>query len=287
MLEIYTDGACRNNGTPDAQGGWGVFIPSLELGYSGGEFGTTNNRMEMTACIQALKLAQKEGLSDIKILTDSKYVVDGLTNWINGWKRSGRFNSTLKNFDLWEELDELYSLVRPTLQWVRGHNGLDGNERADELSVYGIDNPAALAHPNVKPNQKFGLGDKAFYPTEASSEVSVSSQVLQTDEDLTSLFDDFECQSQHNDGSGWEVEFVNLVAAISKIAEQQLAAAPKKALQSMKMLRTLTTKAQDFISAQSSGKTKEKEKALGALRKAQEKAHAYLSKPSVKKLLLA
>ena len=135
VLEIFTDGACSGN--PGA-GGWGAVLRygSVEKELSGGESNTTNNRMELTAVIESLKALKKS--CEIIICTDSKYVMDGVLEWMpnwkkNGWKTSNK-KSPVKNLDLWLELDAL--LGKYSVKWtgVKGHNGHPENERADELA---------------------------------------------------------------------------------------------------------------------------------------------------------
>lgn len=292
MLEIYTDGACRNNGQPNAKGGWGFFIPSLEMGYSGGESGTTNNRMEMMACVQAMKTCVTQGLSNVKILTDSKYVVDGLTSWMQGWKRNGNFKEGLKNYDLWKELDELFSTLKPQIQWVRGHNGTAGNERADELSVYGIDNPATQEHAGVREHSPFGKADKVKNSERRPAQDSPDSrEVLHPEEDLTSLFDDFELNGdQPADfdracSFDWEREVIDLITPLSKLSYEQFSIKPKKALESLKLLNSLAKTAQELIYAEAQPDTKSLKKAQTTLRKTLARVKAYLDKPTTKKLL--
>ena len=134
-IEIYTDGACSGN--PGA-GGWGAVLLYREhkKEISGNEAQTTNNRMEMRAVIEALKIMKKED-SLITIYTDSKYVMDGITKWILSWKKNGWRGSDkkpVKNIDLWQELDFEVSKHKIEWIWVRGHNGNRFNEMADELA---------------------------------------------------------------------------------------------------------------------------------------------------------
>ena len=139
-IEIYTDGACRGN---PGIGGWGAIIQfkdnSKEL--FGGRAETTNNQMEMQAVIEGLK-ALKEPCKII-LYTDSKYVMDGITTWIHGWKKNNWKTANkkpVKNMELWQELDQLANQHEITWKWVKGHAGIPGNERADELANKGIDN---------------------------------------------------------------------------------------------------------------------------------------------------
>ncbi len=138
-IEIYTDGACRGNPGP---GGWGVLLIAGKHRKTmhGGEPETTNNRMELTAAIEALNALK--GASNVVLYTDSKYVMDGICEWMPNWKKRGWKTSNkkpVKNKDLWQALDE--AVARHDLQWkwVKGHNDNPGNEKADELANLGID----------------------------------------------------------------------------------------------------------------------------------------------------
>ena len=133
-VEIFTDGACSGNPGP---GGWGAILRSghHEKELSGGERLTTNNRMELTAAIKALEALKKP--SAVTLYTDSKYVMDGLNQWLprwksNGWKTADK--KPVKNGDLWRALDEVCGLHDVTWRWVRGHDGHVENERADALA---------------------------------------------------------------------------------------------------------------------------------------------------------
>ena len=134
-IEIFTDGACSGN--PGA-GGWGVILryKDVEKEMSGGEKETTNNRMEMTAVINALKALKRP--CNITIYTDSKYVLDGVNEWLPNWKRNGwktsNKKSDVKNVDLWQELDGLIPQHEIRWVWVKGHNGHPENERVDTLA---------------------------------------------------------------------------------------------------------------------------------------------------------
>lgn len=134
---IYTDGACSGNPGP---GGWGALLKSgsHEKEIYGGEKETTNNRMEIKAAIEALKSLKKS--SGVTIYTDSKYVMEGITKWIFGWKKNGWRNAAkkpVKNSDLWQELDAIVKQHQIEWKWVKGHSGNEGNERADALAVRG------------------------------------------------------------------------------------------------------------------------------------------------------
>ena len=135
ILEIYTDGACSGN--PGA-GGWGAILRygEVEKELSGAEKETTNNRMELTAVIEALKALHRD--CEIVIHTDSRYVMDGVTNWMPNWKknnwRTSNKKSAVKNVDLWQELDTLLTKHQVRWIWVKGHNGHPENERVDKLA---------------------------------------------------------------------------------------------------------------------------------------------------------
>ena len=135
LIKIYTDGACSGNPGP---GGWGVFIENsgnvIEL--SGREENTTNNRMELKAVIEALKFFTTN--SKLTIHTDSKYVMDGASRWIINWKKNNwktAQKKDVKNKDLWIELDNLLNYHDVSWVWVKGHDGIYGNERADYLAT--------------------------------------------------------------------------------------------------------------------------------------------------------
>ena len=134
-IEVFTDGACSGN--PGA-GGWGGILRygEIEKELSGGEENTTNNRMELTAVIEALKALKKE--CDITIYTDSRYVMDGVQEWMPNWKRNGwkttNKKSPVKNVELWQILDSLLSKHKIKWVWVKGHNGHPENERVDKLA---------------------------------------------------------------------------------------------------------------------------------------------------------
>ena len=137
-IEIYTDGACSGNPGP---GGWGVLMRynGHEKELCGGEAETTNNRMEMMAVIEALLALKKK--SQVKLYTDSKYVLQGATEWMEGWKaRNWKTASKkpVKNQDLWERIDSVLQAHEVEFIWVKGHAGHPDNERADELARRGI-----------------------------------------------------------------------------------------------------------------------------------------------------
>ena len=137
-VEIFTDGACSGNPGP---GGWGAILRFGEATreLNGGAEETTNNRMELTAAIEALNALTRP--CDVVLTTDSVYVKDGITAWIDGWKRRGWKNSKkepVKNKDLWKALDAARDRHRVEWRWVKGHAGDPGNERADALANKGV-----------------------------------------------------------------------------------------------------------------------------------------------------
>ncbi len=136
---IYTDGACRGNPGP---GGWGAVLLSGENEKElwGSDPATTNNRMELMAAIEALSVLKKP--CAVELHTDSKYVMQGITEWIRGWKARGwktADKKPVKNEDLWRRLDEARLRHEVTWKWVKGHAGHELNERADMLANRGID----------------------------------------------------------------------------------------------------------------------------------------------------
>lgn len=138
-VELFSDGACRGNPGP---GGWGVVLRAgeREREFWGGEARTTNNRMELQAVISGLQ-ALRRGC-EVHIVTDSQYVMKGVTEWMAGWKRRGwrtASKAPVKNRDLWEQLDRELARHRVTWEWTRGHSGHPDNERADTLANRGID----------------------------------------------------------------------------------------------------------------------------------------------------
>ena len=136
---IYTDGACRGN---PGKGGWGVLLQygAVQKKLYGGSAETTNNRMELMAAIQALQALTRP--CEVTLHTDSKYVLQGITEWLPNWKRRGwktASKQAVKNEDLWRLLDEAAQQHSIQWQWVKGHSGNDGNEIADQLANRGID----------------------------------------------------------------------------------------------------------------------------------------------------
>jgi len=135
---IYTDGACKGNPGP---GGWGAWLRwgEHEKELFGGELNTTNNRMELTAVIEALQLLKRR--TPVAVYTDSEYVKNGITTWIHNWKKRGwrtADNKPVKNAELWSRLDGLVAQHEVQWHWVRGHTGDPGNERADQLANQGV-----------------------------------------------------------------------------------------------------------------------------------------------------
>lgn len=142
-IEIFTDGACKGNPGP---GGWGAWLRSdgHEKELCGGENGTTNNRMEMTAVIEAL--ASLKRTCDVVLYTDSEYVKNGITTWIHGWKARGwktAAKEPVKNADLWRLLDAATGQHQIDWRWVKGHAGHEFNERADALANRGVETALA------------------------------------------------------------------------------------------------------------------------------------------------
>ncbi len=134
LVEIWTDGACSGNPGP---GGWGAVLSwaGHERELSGGETLTTNNRMELTAAIEALAALKRA--ARVRLHTDSMYLRDGITAWLARWKRNGWRTADkrpVKNVDLWTRLDQEMARHRVEWLWVRGHAGDSGNERADRLA---------------------------------------------------------------------------------------------------------------------------------------------------------
>ena len=137
-VEIYTDGACSGNPGP---GGWGSLLlyNSHQKELSGGDRDTTNNRMELTAVIRSLNALKRP--CEVTIHTDSTYVMKGITEWIKSWKARNwktAAKKPVKNVDLWKELEDALQPHKVQWRWVKGHSGVEGNERADELASNAI-----------------------------------------------------------------------------------------------------------------------------------------------------
>ena len=136
---MYTDGACRGNPGP---GGWGVILSyqDEEKTLNGFEPDTTNNRMELTAAIEGLRALKRA--CDVDLKTDSKYVMQGINDWMSNWKSNGwktTAKKPVKNADLWKLLDEQVKKHRIKWHWVKGHAGIEGNEMADQQANLAID----------------------------------------------------------------------------------------------------------------------------------------------------
>lgn len=139
QVEVFTDGACKGNPGP---GGWGALLRygEVERELFGGEPDTTNNRMELQAAIEALKALSES--CDVRLTTDSVYVKNGITQWLEGWKKKGwktAARKPVKNVDLWQALDEQNQRHQVQWFWVKGHSGHRENEIADQLANRGID----------------------------------------------------------------------------------------------------------------------------------------------------
>ena len=138
-VDIFTDGACRNNPGP---GGWGAILKtqSATKELYGGELQTTNNQMELLAAIKALQSLKRP--CRVNLYTDSNYVKQGITEWIIKWKKNGFRNAKNKpvlNSDLWKQLDQLAFIHQVNWFWIKGHSGHLENERADALANKGVD----------------------------------------------------------------------------------------------------------------------------------------------------
>jgi ribonuclease HI len=138
-VEIFTDGACRGNPGP---GGWGALLRygDKERTLCGGEHETTNNRMELMAVIKGLSALQRS--CEVKVTSDSTYVLKGIQEWMPNWKARGWKTASkkpVKNVDLWQQLDQLVEIHSIDWQWVKGHSGHTENEIADQLANRGID----------------------------------------------------------------------------------------------------------------------------------------------------
>lgn len=139
VVDIYTDGACKGN---PGVGGWGALLRSkgVERELFGGERETTNNRMELMGAISALEALKRH--CQVRLHTDSKYVMQGITEWIGNWKKRGwktADKKPVKNEDLWRRLDTIVAEHEIEWIWVKGHAGHEGNERADVLANRGVE----------------------------------------------------------------------------------------------------------------------------------------------------
>lgn len=139
-VEIFTDGACRGNPGP---GGWGAILRygDKETLLQGAEENTTNNRMELQAVISALEKLTRS--CEVRVTTDSRYVMNGIQQWLENWKHNGwktAAKKPVKNDDLWQQLDRLVEKHNVTWEWVKGHSGHVENEQVDQLANDAIDN---------------------------------------------------------------------------------------------------------------------------------------------------
>jgi ribonuclease HI len=144
---VFTDGACSGNPGP---GGWGAILMygDKRKELNGGEAETTNNRMELMAAIGALEALKRP--CQVELHTDSKYLQDGISKWIHGWKRNGwktADKKPVKNAELWQRLDEARKIHKVEWKWVKGHAGHAENERADELAREGLAEFKKKKHP--------------------------------------------------------------------------------------------------------------------------------------------
>lgn len=138
VVEMWTDGACKGNPGP---GGWGVLLRAgaHEKELFGGEPLTTNNRMELTAVIEGLRALTRP--CEVVLHVDSQYVMKGMTEWMAGWRRNGwrtKDKKAVKNAELWQALESEVARHRVSWRWVKGHDGDEGNERADQLANLGV-----------------------------------------------------------------------------------------------------------------------------------------------------
>ncbi len=146
-VHVFTDGACRGNPGP---GGWGVLLQygNHEKEFFGGEPTTTNNRMELTAAIQALESLNRP--CRVCLVTDSSYVAKGISEWLPNWIKRGWINTSqqpVKNIDLWQRLEAVRQKHQVEWQWVKGHAGHPENERVDRLANQGVDQILRTSKP--------------------------------------------------------------------------------------------------------------------------------------------
>ncbi len=161
MVEIFTDGGCRGN---PGIGGWGALLRygETEKELWGGEMQTTNNRMELMAVIRALEAIRRS--VPLRITTDSKYVKDGITQWIHNWKRNGwktAAKKAVKNADLWQQLDQLVQQHQIEWAWIKGHSGHRENEIADELANRAMDEVNASGEEHLEHQTVLGSGGES------------------------------------------------------------------------------------------------------------------------------
>jgi len=147
-VQIFTDGACSGNPGP---GGWGAILRyrGRDKEFRGGDDQTTNNRMELTAVIKALASLKEH--CHVTVITDSKYVMDGIQSWVAKWKLNGWRTANkkpVKNIDLWQALDDEVSRHEVVWHWVKGHAGHPENDRADELARQGLEETVERARGN-------------------------------------------------------------------------------------------------------------------------------------------
>jgi ribonuclease HI len=176
QVRLFTDGACIDNPGP---GGWAYILRHVISGRSkedsGGEHGSTNNRMEIMAVIRGLETLKKQ--SRMELFSDSQYVITAITDWMprwkrNGWRKSPKSRDHVRNVDLWRRLDELLQIHDVKAEWVRGHDGHPENERCDQLAEAAAARIAALPPPAKIPEPSGTDEDSLFRkPTNQDSGV--------------------------------------------------------------------------------------------------------------------